>query len=159
MTKYKEQKMINKKDLLIITNLRNNARMPLTKMSRTTHIPVSTIFDRLKINDIIVRHTTLLDFSKLGYKVRAQIAFKVDRDDKEALRECLMKHQSCNSVLKINNGYDFMIEGIFKELNEMEDFLEQLEQKFKILEKTTFYIIEDLKKEAFMSNPDLVIAE
>jgi DNA-binding Lrp family transcriptional regulator len=151
--------MTNKKDLLIIANLRNNARMPLTKLSKNTHIPVSTIFDRLKINDIIVKHTSLIDFAKLGYKVRAQIAFKVDIEDKETLKEHLMKHGSCNSVLKINNGYDFMIEGVFREIKEMEDFLEELEQKFKILEKTTFYIIEDLKKEAFMSNPDLVIAE
>jgi len=151
--------MTNKKDLLIIANLRNDARMSLTKMSKSIHIPISTIFDRLKMNDIIVKHTSLIDFAKLGYKVRAQIAFKVGREDKEALRECLMKHESCNSVLKINNGYDFMIEGIFKEIKEMEDFLEQLEQKFKILEKTCFYIIEDLKKEAFMSNPELVFAE
>jgi DNA-binding Lrp family transcriptional regulator len=152
-------KMTSKKDLLIITNLRNNARMPLTKMSKNTHIPVSTIFDRLKVNDIIVKHTSLIDFAKLGYKVRAQIAFKVDIEDKEALREFFMKSEVCNSVLKINNGYDFMIEGVFREIKEMEDFLENLDQKFRIIEKTTFYIIEDLKKEAFMSNPNLILAE
>jgi len=151
--------MINKKDLLIISNLRNDARMSLTKMSRKIHVPVSTIFDRLKLNDIILRHTALIDFSKLGYKVRSHIAFKVDREDKEALRDYLLKHEACNSVLKINNGYDFMVEGVFKEIRDMEDFLEKIEEKFRIIEKTTFYIIEDLKKEAFMSNPELSVAE
>ena len=72
--------MINKKDILIISNLRIDARMPLTKMSRKTNIPVSTIFDRLKINEngLIKKHTCILNFSKLGYNVRANIAFKVN---------------------------------------------------------------------------------
>ncbi|MBR9691938.1 winged helix-turn-helix transcriptional regulator, partial [Candidatus Woesearchaeota archaeon] len=72
---------MNKKDLKIIAYLRQNARMPLTKMSRKTQIPVSTIFDRLKMNEnsLIVKHTSLLDFSKLGYNTRANITLKVDR--------------------------------------------------------------------------------
>ena len=148
---------MNKKDLKIIANLRQNARMPLTKMSRLTHIPVSTIFDRLKLNEdsLIVKHTSLLDFNKLGYNTRANITLKVDREDKEALKEFLIKHQSVNSVYKINNGFDFMIEGVFKQIKEMEDFLDNLEQKFKIQDKKSFFIIEDLKREAFMSNADL----
>ena len=49
-----------------------------------------------------------------------------------------------------------MIEGIFKQIKDMEDFLESLEQKFKILDKKSFFIIEDIKREAFMSNVHLV---
>ena len=39
---------MNTKDMKMIAHLRQDARMPLTKMSRRTGIPVSTIFDRLK---------------------------------------------------------------------------------------------------------------
>ena len=108
---------MNKKDLKIIACLRNNARMPLTKMSRKIRVPVSTIFDRLKMSEreVVVKHTCLLDFTKLGYHARANIAFKVDRDDKAALREYLVRHHSVNSVYKINNGYDFMVEGVFQQ--------------------------------------------
>ena len=149
---------MNKKDLQIIANLRQNARMPLTKMSRKTNIPVSTIFDRLRLSEsrVIIKHTTLLDFSKLGFNTRANITLKVDREDKEKLKEFLIKHHLVNSLYKINNGYDFMIEGVFKQIKDMEDFLEDLEKRFKILEKKAFYIIEDLKRETFMSNPDLL---
>ena len=148
--------MINKKDLLIISYLRNNARMPLTKMSRKTQIPVSTIFDRLKLNeeDLILKHTSLLNFPKLGYNVRANITLKVDREDKETLKEFLIKNQSINSVYKINNGFDFMVEGIFRQIKDMEDFIDKLEDRFKIQDKRFFFIIEDLKREAFMSNPN-----
>ena len=153
---------MNKKDLKIIAHLRQNARMPLTKMSRRTQIPVSTIFDRLKLNEnsLIVKHTSLLDFTKLGYNTRANITLRVDREDKEALREYLLKNQSVNSVYKINNGFDFMIEGVFRQIKDMEDFIENLEKRFKIIDKKSFFIIEDIKREAFMSNPNLLfIAE
>ena len=150
---------MNQKDIKIIANLRQNARMPLTRMSRKTQIPVSTIFDRLKLNEnqLIIKHTSLLDFNKLGYNTRANITLRVDREDKQALQEFLIKHQSVNSVYKINNGFDFMVEGIFKQIKDMEEFIEEVEKRFKILDKKSFFIIEDLKREAFMSNANLIL--
>ena len=150
--------MVSEKDLKIISHLRQNARMPLTKMSRKTGIPVSTIFDRLKINEkeLITKHVTLIDFSKLGYNTRATIIVRVHRDDKDALKEHLIKDMSVNSVYRINNGYDYMIEGVFRHVKDMEDFLDRLEIRFRIEEKKAHYIIEDLKKEGFMSNPNLL---
>lgn len=146
------------KDLQIIAYLRQNARMPLTKMSRRSRIPVSTIFDRMKINEkeVIVKHTCLLDFSKLGYHTRANISLKVDREDKEGLREFLIKHRCVNSVYKISDGFDFMVEGVFKEIKDMNEFLEEVESKFKVEDRKAVFIIEDLKREAFMSNPNFV---
>ena len=146
------------KDLKIIAFLRKDARIPLTKLSKKTHIPVSTIFDRLKAKerDVIVKHTSLLDFNKLGYHTRANIAVRVERDDKDKLKDHLLKNASVNSVCRINNGYDFMIEGVFKQIKDMEEFFDVLENKFRILEKKTFFIIEDLKKEEFMSDSNLI---
>ncbi len=42
---------MNQKDLKILAYLRQDARMPLTSMSKKTGIPVSTIFDRLRNNE------------------------------------------------------------------------------------------------------------
>ena len=149
---------MKQKDMRIITYLRTNARMPLTLISRKTKIPVSTIFDRLKANEnnIIIKHTSLIDFSKLGYNIRTNIAIKVDRNDKEALKKFLIMHHAANSVYKVSNEFDFMVECIFKQIKDMDEFMENLENKFKIQEKKAYFIIEDIKKEAFMSNPDLL---
>lgn len=146
------------KDLQLIAYLRQNARMPLTKISKKTKIPVSTIFDRLKFNEdeIIVKHTTLLNFGKLGYHTRANITLKVDREDKEELQDYLIRQGVVNSLYRINNGFDFMIEGVFKQIKDMEEFLDNLEKKFKIMDKKSYFIIEDLKKEEFMSDPMLL---
>ncbi len=150
---------MKQKDLKIITYLRKDARIPLTKLSKATHIPVSTIFDRIKSNEkkMIIRHTSLLNFAEMGYNARANIILKVDKEDKETLRTFLLRSHDVNSVCKINNGYDFMIEGIFKQVKDMEDFMDELEAKFNIQEKNSFFVIEELKRESFMSEPDLIM--
>ena len=146
--------MINKKDMMIISNLRKDARMNLTKMAKKTGIPVSTIFDKIRgfQNNIVTKHTTLINFDLLGYNTRSKILLKVGKEDKEVLKAYLLKNHNINSFYRINNGYDFMIEGIFKNIKEMEEFLENLEEKFTIEKKEYFYIIDDMKREAFMED-------
>jgi DNA-binding Lrp family transcriptional regulator len=148
--------MIQKKDLIILSHLRNNAREPLTKLSKKTSIPVSTIFDKLKQyeGNLITQHSTLIDFSKLGYNTRANVMIKVSRETRNSIKDYLKNHQNVNSVFKINNGFDYMFEGIFANIKDLEDFLELLDQRFKIENIEVFYIIEDIKKESFLSNPN-----
>ena len=68
-----KMKAVNQKDLLILSHLRQDARMKLTKMSRATRIPVSTLFDKIRgyqVNSIVSKNASLVDFSKLGYQAR-----------------------------------------------------------------------------------------
>lgn len=149
---------MKEKDYQMIAYLRQDARMPLTTMSKKTQIPVSTLFDRLKANEegVIKRHTALLDFTKLGYFTRANIVFKVAKEHKDELKNYLQTSESVNSVLRINNGYDFMVEGVFRQVLDMENFIENIEEKFNIEDKKSFFIIEDVKRESFMSDPSLI---
>lgn len=150
--------MISKKDLLILTELRKNARETLTRISRKTSIPVSTIFDKIRCyqGDLITKHTALIDFSKLGYNARANIMIKVDRNAREEARQFLFNHHNVNSVYKISNGFDFLIEGIFKNVKDVEDFIDVLGGKFKLEQTQVHYIVEDIKKEAFMNDGQLL---
>jgi DNA-binding Lrp family transcriptional regulator len=72
------------------------------------------------------------------------------------VKNFLLKEFNVNSVYKINSGYDFMIEGIFKHVKDMEDFIEKLDERFKLIEKQVYYVIEDIKREGFMADPQLV---
>ena len=145
---------MNEKDLLIITHLRKNARETLTNLSKKTGIPISTIYENLKRNKVIDKHTCLLDFAKLGFNTRAKILFKVNRDSRDALQEYLAKHQNTNNVYKINNGYDYLVESVFKNIKDVQDFLETVEEKYPIEEKEVYYIIEEVKREEFMSDQE-----
>lgn len=149
---------MNRKDLLIMAHLRKDARISLTNMSKATNIPVSTIYDRIKMHEksVIRKHTTLLDFSRLGYNTRANIILKLEREHREAIKEHLINHPHVNSLYKINNGYDYMVECIFRNMKDLHEFIEILDQRFKIQTCKEYYVINDIKREAFMANPQFL---
>lgn len=150
--------MLKQTDIKIIAALRQNARETLTNLSKSIKVPISTLYDRLKSHEssIITKHTTLLDFTKLGFNCRANIMLRTGRESREKLGSYLKAHPVINNLYKINNGYDFLAEGIFTNVKELEDFLEELEAMFQIEEKKTHYIIEDIKREEFMSEGSII---
>ena len=149
---------MNEKDLRILSHLRNNSRIRLTKLSRLTQIPVSTIYDRIKQSQrgVIKKHTSLLDFSKLGFNARVNIMIRVIQDHKQNLKDFLLKHHNINTLYKINNGYDFLIEAVFRNIKQLDQFIEILEEKFNIEEKNVYHIVDDIKREHFLSDDKLI---
>jgi DNA-binding Lrp family transcriptional regulator len=143
-------------DWKMIACLRRDGRETLTKISRQTDIPISTLYDKLKSEkmNLIKKHTCLLDFSQMGFNTRASVSIKLGKESKEEAKEYLLKHMNVNSLYKINNGYDFMIEVVFRHLKELEEFMEKMEERFEVLEYKVYYIIDDLKREEFLSNPE-----
>lgn len=146
--------MLSRKELLFLSCLRRSARKNLTTIAREVGIPVSTLFERLRRleSSHIMRHTTLLNFDALGYGTRAKLLIGVRKKDKEALRNFLSRSGYVNSVFKITNGYDFMVEAVFSSMGEVEQFWENMEDKFSITRKSVHFIIEDVEREKFLSD-------
>jgi len=151
----KRDKMISKTDQLILTELRKNARTPLAEISRNTNIPVSTIFDRLKKLEkkIIHKHTSLIDYSKINHNMVVNFIIKIDEPERKKLKDFLDKHRNVNSIYKITTGYDFMVECVFKDMKQIAEFNEDL-LNFKIKNKEQFHVIEELKKEQFLTKKE-----
>lgn len=145
--------MIEKRDMMILSELRKDGRRSLTRIARKTNIPVSTLFDKLKHykGTLVSKFTTLLNFSMLGFNTRATIVLKVDKRAREDLKRFLSNHSRVNSLYRINNGFDFMVEGLFYDVKELEYFLSELEN-YDILVSKVYYIIDDIKREAFLEN-------
>jgi len=146
--------MLSKIDLTILSELRKNARKSLVKMSKETNIPVSTIFDRMgRIErQAIKKYTSLLDYSKLNHNIIINYAIKISKEKKETALRLLGTHSSVNSVYRINNGFDFLIECIFMDFKQKELFEEKLNEL--IDNKKEFNIIEEIKREGFLTAPE-----
>ena len=140
-----------------MSQFRKNARENLTRTSRRTGIPVSTIYDRLKRYEgsIIKKHTALLDFAELGFSLKVLMAIKVTADKRDELLSFLEKHHRVNSLYKITSGYDVLLEGIFKNLKEYQLFCENIEV-FTPQGRQEFFIIEDIKQEDFLANEEFL---
>jgi len=146
--------MLKDKELKLLSFFRNNSRTSLTRMSRLTKIPVSTIFDKLKeyeASDLIRKHTSLLDFKKLGYDIKTQLLINSGKDSRDSLQKFLVQHPKVNTVFRINNGYDFLVEAIFRNMKELDDFTRTLDE-YNPTEKKEFFVMEDIKREEFLSN-------
>ena len=147
--------MIEQNNLLLLSHFRRNARAKLTDVGRETGIPVSTIFDRVKgeLLPYVQRFTCLLNMQELGLHSRATIILKVDKEQKQEAGRFLEKHGNVNSLYRINNGYDFMLDVIFREMADLEEFIEQIEKRFKVKDKEVYFIIGEVKQEAFLAEP------
>lgn len=144
--------MKNKK-LEIIQHLRQNSREKLTQMSRKTSIPVSTIFEYLKSfeNDIIKKHTCLIDFKELGFDLRVTMLIQSNQETKQDLQKFLLGHTQVNTVYRINNGYDFFAEVLFRNMNELQVFLDELDTR-GIKKRKEHYVLDEIRKEAFLTD-------
>ncbi|MDD3175292.1 MAG: Lrp/AsnC family transcriptional regulator [Candidatus Nanoarchaeia archaeon] len=141
------------KDLEILKYLRNDARQTLTQLSRKTKIPVSTLFDRLRNYEksMIIRHASLLNFSKLGYNARAQMFFKFSMMHKDVARSFFSNHPQINSVYLLSNDYDYSVDGIFENVCDVKNFVEDVEKRFSPTEQKVIFVAEELQKEGFLS--------
>jgi DNA-binding Lrp family transcriptional regulator len=145
--------MICKKELKIISEFRKNSRESLTRTSRKLGIPVSTIYDRLRKYDgnLITKHTAILDFKKLGFGIKVMLAFKIDKENRDNIINFLETHHRVNSIYRISNNSDFLIEVLFKDLRELNIFTEKLETLYaKNIQE--YYVVEDIKKENFLTS-------
>ena len=143
-------KMLSEKDVKIISHLRKNSRMKLTELSQVVGIPVTTLYSKLQgyEKSVIRKHTSLMNFSQLGYK-SVYFVLKAKERRKE-LQEFLQQHQNINSLLRTNYDTDFLLEGIFQNEKEVNDFLEELQEKFEPRIQM-LNVIEEIRKEEFMS--------
>ncbi len=127
--------------------------MTLTNMSKKTHIPVSTLHEKLKQfkEGIIKKHTSIIDFNRLGFNARANVLFKIERNQKSEFKKILQNNFHTNKLYKVNNGFDYIAELIFKDMRGLEKFLDQIQEDFKIEEMKTFYVIDEVLEEDFLS--------
>lgn len=147
--------MMEERDMVLLAHLRRNARAKLTHISKQTDIPVSTMFERIRnpLGSYVTKYTCLLNNSELGFNSRATIILKVDKEQKQEIGQFLEKNQNVNSLYRINNGYDFLVDVIFRQMAHLEEFIEQLERKFRIKQREVYFVIDEIKQEAFLADP------
>jgi DNA-binding Lrp family transcriptional regulator len=152
--------LVDQSDLKILEYLRRNSRETMTRMSKETRIPISSVFDRLKRLEaigVIHRYTSLLDMAKIGIRVRVVVLLKTPDAMKQSIEQWLKETSHVNTLVRINGDWDFMAEGLFNNIHALEVFTEKLRDEFKGAQCSVQYILEDLKREGFV--PELQDAQ
>lgn len=136
--------------IMILSHLRSDARKSLVEVAKETGIPVSTVYDKVRKYEksIIKKHSSIIDFQKIGYNIRVMMLVKLKKD--EEFRKLANSHSSINSVFKLNEHSMYLIDCIFMYMGEMEDFLAHLE-KCDVEEKDMHFISEEVVRENFLA--------
>src|SRR3989344_5241025 len=117
--------MLNKKDLKLIRELRQDSRQGATRIARKIGMSSSTVYEKTRNHKpIITKYTCLLNYKEIGCLVRVFMIFKVEKELKDKAKEFLEADNSVNLLWKINSGYDFLLEGVFMNLIDLENFRE-----------------------------------
>ena len=140
----------NTDEIRFLQELRRK-RQSISSISSKINVPKSTLFDKMNRmeHEGIIMHKTLLDFAAAGFKSKIKVALKVPIAGRQEVLNWLCEHPNINNVYKVNHGYDFLFEAIFKDQKEASDFTDLLHEKFNIEDSHVFHVIEDIKREAF----------
>lgn len=141
--------MLSKKEIKVLSHLRQDSRQRFKSIARKTGIhkfTVSSITKRLQEQGVI-KNTALLDFRKMGYGIITSFVLKCAQ--KSRLNDFLLTHPNINSLSTIEGSYDFFAEAVFRNMKDMHDFIEELEER-GVDSMQQIHLIEDIKKEAFL---------
>jgi DNA-binding Lrp family transcriptional regulator len=118
----------------IIEALDENPLVTQSKISKILKIPQQTInyrISRLLTENVISQFATIIDYMKLGYK-QIHIFFRtvsvVDREDD--IIGYLKNHPKIWWAAKVGSSYDILVEFVIWDFSEIEDFIEELNNKF-----------------------------
>ena len=141
---------LHENELQLLQELRQNSRVSLLEVSRQLNMPKSTVHEKVKrlYGSVIIKHTTLLDFSKLGY-CRQWLAVKTTPHARHIAQAFLEEHRGVNNLYKINSGFDFLAEIVCQDLKEIEDFAASLKKVTGVNDVLQFSIVQDMKREEF----------
>jgi len=148
--------MISEREKKIIVELRNDSRQDITKLAKKYGFPKSTMYDllhRLEERKILI-HASKVDFEKLGFPIQIFMIIKTTLQHKESMRRFLTGKKNINSIYTVNQGTNFLFEGIFRNQKEVEEFLEELEEKNPLTQINVFNVIEKICSEKFLTEEE-----
>ena len=148
--------MLDEKDKTILDILQQDASLSTYKITKKTGIPQTTVLNRmrkLKQENIIRKYTIDIDWKKLGMNNKALIFVKVDKNIEQRnskvgeIEEKISKYPLVLNVKRLMGKYDFMIELVCRDIDELNDFLiKKIRSLPQIADTETVMILSEWKK-------------
>jgi len=114
-------------DLRIIQVLNKDARMPFTAIAEELNVSDATVRNRVRKmlkEGVIKRFNVLLDYHKLGRIIKAFIGLRVQPPKLKEVVGHLIDNPDVQVLYRTTGEVDLFIEVIFKDMEELNSFLE-----------------------------------
>lgn len=116
---------IDEVDSKIIHLLKQNGRMPNTKLAKTLKISETAIRKRLKrlFDNEIIQVVAIVNHRKTGYDIEGNIKIKIDTKKTEQIIQKLEVIDALWYIALLTGGADFDVEFIVKSQGDLKDLL------------------------------------
>ena len=114
-------------DLKIIQILNRNARMPYNAIAKELNVSDVTVRNHVRNmleEGLIQRFNVLLDYHKLGRIIKAFIGLKVQPQKLKEIVAHLIDNPDVQVLYRTTGEADLFLEVIFKDMEELNNFLE-----------------------------------
>jgi DNA-binding Lrp family transcriptional regulator len=120
--------MVDTMDLQIIRSLTRNARKPFRTIAQELDVSDATIrkrVKRLQRDGVIRAFNLMVDYDKMGQFIKAFIGLKINPLYLTEIVEALKTHPDVQVMYRTTGSWDLFIEVIYKDMRELNWFLEK----------------------------------
>lgn len=131
---------IDEKDLMIISELKKDARLSEKKLAQKTKIPITTIHNRLKklfAAGVIKGSTLIVDYLKLGKNITAFVLVRASsQSDQKELLDYVAKLPNVYEAAMITGEFDILFKTRVESMEELKKMVVQGLRKHKSVTET-----------------------
>ena len=118
---------LDRVDLRIIRSLNKDSRKPYIKVAEEIGVSDTTVRQRVKRmldEGIIKQFNLLLDYHKIGRIIKAFIGLKISPTKLMDVVDLLVENPDVQVLYRTTGNWDMFVEVIFKDMEELKNFLE-----------------------------------
>ena len=138
--------MLDKKDNLIITQLKINSRQSVRDIAKATSIRPSTVHQRtqkLVREGIIENFTIKLNNKAVGEHFIVFVLIKTEKD----IENKVFRNKHIKEVFGVTGEYDLLLKLKFSDVEEFNDFIIKFRKEHKIRETMSMIATANIKEE------------
>jgi Lrp/AsnC family leucine-responsive transcriptional regulator len=158
LTKSDTEIKLDKNDLKIINEIKDNIRQPLTKIAKKCYLSRQSVeyrINQMKKHNIITGTKTIIDIKKLGYKSFHTFIEIHNKENEEKIIEQALKSDSVNMIILYNGKYNLEISIITKNESEFLENYTKLVSNKNISNDQTLIITETIISKTLTGNKTL----
>ncbi len=130
----KQEYLPDKKDMEIVKSIRDDARLPLTDISRAVDLSTDAVSYRIKrlMDNVIISFNPVINYKKIGYTVHA-LLFNISPLDKESekrLHTFLSNDEGILWAVKTIGRFNVLAYTCTRSETELQDMVNRLREEF-----------------------------
>ncbi|MFH1174834.1 MAG: Lrp/AsnC family transcriptional regulator [archaeon] len=140
---------IDNTDVLIMSELIADAKLPLRELAKRTGVSFVTVLNRigkLERQGVLKHYTAIIDYALLGYAIKALIQLRIAKGKLLELDKKLAKFHNIYEVYDITGDFDTVLVCRFRTVRELDTFVKTI-QTYDFVERTNTILILNTIKE------------